>query len=99
MRLDARTRDIIRQEVERLIGADNVIRLFGSRVDDDRRGGDIDLLVESRHPVADRVQTECRLSARLYLGLGGRKVDVIITDPNTAPQPVHEQAQRYGVVL
>lgn len=99
MRLDTRTRNIIREEVEHLIGTANVIRLFGSRVDDDQRGGDIDLLVACPNPVTDRVRAECRLSARLYLILGDRKVDVLIRDPDTAPQAVHEQALRYGVML
>lgn len=99
MRLDTQTRDIIRQEVADLIGGGSVVRLFGSRTDDTQRGGDIDLLIDSPIPLAHRVQTECRLATRLYLKLGGRKVDVLIRDENTPVKPVHDQAQQYGVVL
>jgi predicted nucleotidyltransferase len=99
MRLDELTRDIIKREIHAALGEDSVIRLFGSRVDDAQRGGDIDLLIDSPTPNADRVQTECALSARLYMQLGGRKVDVLIRDPSTALKPVHRQALQHGIVL
>jgi len=73
MRLDAATRDIIKKEVANSIGADSIVRLFGSRVDDNQRGGDIDLLIESPVPIENRIQTECRLAARLYIRLGDAK--------------------------
>lgn len=41
MRLDSKTRVEIREAAERFFGAD--VYLFGSRTDDARRGGDIDL--------------------------------------------------------
>ena len=43
MRLDEKEQRIIREGAEQFFGADAVVRLFGSRVADDRRGGDIDL--------------------------------------------------------
>ena len=99
MRLDAATKNIIKTEVANLIGADCIVRLFGSRVDDNQRGGDIDLLIESPVPIENRVQTECRLAARLYIRLGGRKVDVLIKDSLTPVKPVHQQAIQHGVIL
>lgn len=99
MRLDAKTRDIIKTEVAAQLGADAVVRLFGSRVDDAQRGGDIDLLIEPRKTLASRVQTECNLAASLYIKLGGRKVDVLIKDPLKPAQVIHEQAIRYGIIL
>ena len=41
-------------------------------------GGDIDLLVEPKRPLEHRIQAECKLAARLFIRLGGRKVDVLI---------------------
>lgn len=46
MRLNETVREIIKSEVDSQLGPDAVVRLFGSRVDDTRRGGDIDLLIE-----------------------------------------------------
>ena len=99
MRLDAKTREIIKSEVASQLGAEAVVRLFGSRVDDAQRGGDIDLLIEPRQALAHRVQAECRLAARLFIRLGGRKVDVLIKNPLQPQQPIHEQALRQGIIL
>jgi hypothetical protein len=38
-------------------------------------------------------------AARLYIRLGGRKVDVLIKDPRKPLLPVHEQALRNGIIL
>jgi predicted nucleotidyltransferase len=99
MRLDATTQNIIKTEVANLLGTDSIVRLFGSRVDDNQRGGDIDLLIESPAPIENRVQTECQLAARLYIKLGGRKVDVLIKDSLTPIEPVHKQALQHGIIL
>ncbi len=99
MRLGSKTREIVKHEVAELVGADSIVRLFGSRVDDEQRGGDIDLLIASLKTLDNRVQTECRLAARLNFKLGGRKVDVLIKDPNTLVGPADRHALRQGVVL
>jgi hypothetical protein len=39
------------------------------------------------------------LAARLFIKLGGRKVDVLIRDPLKPQQPIHEQALRQGIIL
>lgn len=99
MRLDDKTREIIKSEVASQLGSEAIVRLFGSRVDDTQRGGDIDLLIEPGRSLAHRIQEECRLSARLYIRLGGRKVDVLIKDPLKPLLPIHEQALRNGIIL
>jgi predicted nucleotidyltransferase len=99
MRLNDKIREIIKTEVANQLGPDAVVRLFGSRVNDSQRGGDIDLLVESKLPLEHRIQAECKLAARLFIRLGGRKVDVIIKDPTMPSQLVHEQAITHGIIL
>ena len=99
MRLSEKIREIIKSEVTNQLGYDVVVRLFGSRVDDTLRGGDIDLLVELKRPLEHRIQAECKLAASLFIRLGGRKVDVLIKDSTMPLQLVHEQAISHGVVL
>ena len=99
MRLDDKTRAVIKSEVASQLGEKAIVRLFGSRVDDAQRGGDIDLLIDPGQPLAQRIQTECRLAARLYIKLGGRKVDVLIQDPLKPLLPIHEQALRNGIII
>jgi len=99
MRLDDKTRIIIKNEVASQFGEASVVRLFGSRVDDTQRGGDIDLFIEPTQILENRIQEECRLSASLYIKLGGRKVDVLIKDAFKPLLPIHEQALRTGIIL
>lgn len=99
MRLDARQRQLIRDEVERDFGADAVVRLFGSRVRDDARGGDIDLLVESPLPVASASWRAALLEARLMRRLEGRRVDVLLAAPNLREHPIHRIARDEGLPL
>ena len=99
MRLDEKTRQIIKSEVASQLGEHAVVRLFGSRVDDTQRGGDIDLFIEPGRALAHRIQAECRLAASLYIKLGGRKIDVLIKDPLKPMLPIHAQALRDGIIL
>jgi len=75
------------------------VKLFGSRLDDQARGGDIDLLVEVPDPVAQPSWLAACITASLQRALGDRKVDVLLVDPHTRLQPVHHAAQSQGVFL
>ena len=56
------------------------VRLFGSRLDDQRRGGDIDLLVEPAHTLdaKDLVEKRSRFIAKLYRLIGEQHIDVLV---------------------
>ncbi len=73
--------------------------LFGSRTDDRRTGGDIDLLIETSEPVDNPALTIAELSARLIRLLQGRKVDIVLSAPNLAQQSIHRQAKTTGIPL
>jgi predicted nucleotidyltransferase len=53
--------------------------LYGSRADDSKKGGDIDLLIltEGSH---DR-SIQYKIMASLYKALGERKIDLLIENP------------------
>ena len=55
-------------------------RLFGSRVDDVRRGGDIDLYLEAQADLSpqEAFQRKTRITAELYRALGERKLDNVV---------------------
>ena len=99
MRLTDEQQRIIKTLAQEVVGADARVLLFGSRVSDDQRGGDIDLLVEVPRHVDSRVVTEARLAARIERALGGRRVDVLLVDPKTARQPVHDAARARGIPI
>lgn len=75
------------------------IRLFGSRLDDDRRGGDLDLMVKLDNPVANPAWLAARLEARISRFLEGREVDVLLSAPNLLRASIHQIAERDGVPL
>lgn len=52
MRLTAEQQQVIAQPVRRHAGANAVVRVYGSRLRNDRRGGDIDLMVERDRPLS-----------------------------------------------
>lgn len=99
MRLTPTASNIIRAETQAIFGAQARVRLFGSRVDDHQRGGDIDLLVELPEPQLDARRKSLTLAARLQIRLGDQRIDVLVTDPETPLQPIHQQAMATGVPL
>lgn len=99
MRLTQDQLQTIRETAAELIGADARIWLFGSRANDQLKGGDIDLLVEVDRIVADRVLLATRLAARLERRFQGLPVDVVLRDQAAMAQPIHEIARRTGVRL
>ncbi|MBL1274677.1 MAG: nucleotidyltransferase domain-containing protein [Ectothiorhodospiraceae bacterium] len=99
MRLSTRTQKIIRDTSQEIFGSEATVTLFGSRVDDFARGGDIDLLIQSEAPIAQRGRKALTLVARLQIRLGDQPIDVLVLDPKTTRQPVNEEALRVGVKL
>ncbi|MBA3596128.1 MAG: nucleotidyltransferase domain-containing protein [Methylibium sp.] len=99
MRLTREQQDVIVAATAELAGADAHVVLFGSRVHDELRGGDLDLLVECPHRVERPVRLAIQLTARMQRALGDRKVDVLVVDPSTPLEAVHLAARREGVAL
>ncbi|MDE2389203.1 MAG: nucleotidyltransferase domain-containing protein [Betaproteobacteria bacterium] len=99
VRLPAKEIEIICATVHRLLGDSARIRIFGSRARLDEKGGDIDILIETDQKLNDRVATACRLTSQLQIQLGDQKIDVIIVDPETQEQPIHQVARQTGVML
>lgn len=81
MSLSAAERQAVQSACRETLPAGTRVLLFGSRVDDSRRGGDIDLLVELPGPLSadDTVERRTRFTARLYRLLEERRIDVVVT--------------------
>jgi predicted nucleotidyltransferase len=99
MRLTDEQANAIRRIAREEAGDDSSVRLFGSRLDDTARGGDIDLLVESTHPIEHPALFGAHLAGRLMRALGGRHVDVLLAAPNLKVLPIHAIAAREGLLL
>ncbi len=100
MRLNEHERDSIRQILFSHFGGDSKIWLFGSRVDDEQKGGDIDLMVEpSNRNIPNSVQLNCRAVAELQIALGDQKIDLIIKLPGRENTRIYQIARKSGVCL
>lgn len=73
-------------------------RLFGSRTDDSKRGGDIDLYIEAQLDASQAFDKQVKMVADIWRTLGERKIDVVV---NTGRQnlPIYHVAQTQGVWL
>lgn len=91
----ARIRDIVHE----LAGSQAEVRVFGSRLDDSARGGDVDIFVYVPYPVDEPALLTARIAGRLSRALDDRKVDVVLAAPNLKVLPIHEAARREGVPL
>lgn len=98
VRLSGHQIEAIRSVIQDTFGVGAKVWLFGSRTDINRRGGDIDLLVDAldndaRHLVAARIKA----AARLSLMLDEQDVDIVCKQYATAA--FSESAISNGVAL
>ncbi len=99
MRLTNDQINIIRQLASQIAGNQSRVRVFGSRLDDAARGGDIDLMIELPEPVDNPALMAAQMSARVSRAMHGRKVDVLLSAPNLMHLPIHDIAFKEGQLL
>lgn len=99
MRLTPAQITAIRRTAAEIYGEQTNVWLFGSRVDDSKRGGDIDLLIRPEHVLARPALThKISFLGKLERLLSERKIDVIIEEP-VDPRPIVRIAHETGVRL
>nr|VFJ56866.1 MAG: hypothetical protein BECKFM1743A_GA0114220_101772 [Candidatus Kentron sp. FM]VFJ58782.1 MAG: hypothetical protein BECKFM1743C_GA0114222_102338 [Candidatus Kentron sp. FM]VFK21069.1 MAG: hypothetical protein BECKFM1743B_GA0114221_107542 [Candidatus Kentron sp. FM] len=103
MRLTPSQRQKLKEAARYHFGQNAEIWLFGSRVDDRRRGGDYDFYIETAYDNPDRiVSARLALLAELQGGaeFQGEKIDLVIA--SRVPEshlPIHDSAKNRGVRL
>ena len=86
----------IKEVAEEVFGKGTKVFLFGSRVDPDKKGGDIDLYIIP----ADRSNLflkELKFKAKLMMRIGEQKIDVVVQQDTE--RPIEKEALRTGVEL
>lgn len=89
----------IRRLASEVAGTQARVRVFGSRLNDDARGGDLDLMLELPDPIDNPALMAAMLSARVSRAMHGRKVDVLLCAPNLMRLPIHDIAFEEGCLL
>jgi predicted nucleotidyltransferase len=96
MRLSPHERQVLRAAALQHFGVEP--RLFGSRLDDDRRGGDIDLVVRTDLPPEEAVRRRLDMLAEVWRALGERKIDIVLDD-GAADSAIVQRARREALPL
>ena len=105
MRLSTDQIQAIRQAATAAFGQGTSVWLFGSRVDDAKKGGDIDLLVcPQAHTTEDAnvrqqgFMQKIKMLNLLEQQLGERKIDIVVEQPQDL-RPIVEVAHTTGIRL
>ncbi len=82
MRLNKHQIHTIRQYAKECFGKDSEAYLFGSRVHDNMKGGDIDILIKTNLPAKEHFERKMNFLTKLNITLGLQKIDVIVQTKN-----------------
>jgi predicted nucleotidyltransferase len=94
MRISPDQTQIICQQIHQYLGATATIWLFGSRVIDHKKGGDVDLYVEADpHPILNEIRCKIELEENLDM-----PVDLIVRAPLDG-SPIARMAKTQGLRL
>lgn len=96
MRLTKQQTVIITQTVSRLAGTGALVHLFGSRLNDQAKGGDIDLFIESDSPLSLIHRAKIKMELESQLGL---PVDIVSKTRDTVATPFQTIAQSNSAQL
>ncbi|HNX25767.1 MAG TPA: nucleotidyltransferase domain-containing protein [Spirochaetota bacterium] len=100
MRLTGFQKKSIVDVIVKQFGSDVEIYLFGSRADDSKKGGDIDLLVDLRRDSGNIEKNKIKAITGIQFAIGDQKIDLIVTpDINKDQRLVVREALKTGVRL
>lgn len=101
MRLTVKERESICKAFLLHFNKNGKLWLFGSRVDDLKKGGDIDLYIEiEKMTVEKAIDKKLSFVNDLWLALGEQKIDVILNlKSENVHLPIYEEARLHGVRL
>ena len=99
MRLTSEQIKIIKHCLYDVYGENACVYLFGSRVNDTEKGGDIDLLIEVDTKGFATFENEFKLAGALQRALGPQKIDLISYVKGQPTNAIQQQALLTGVQL
>lgn len=82
----------------RCFGETAKIWLFGSRADDNKRGGDIDLYIETDLK-SGIVAAKLAMRSNIWPIFGDQKIDILARSRHEEPTPIHQIAKETGIEL
>jgi hypothetical protein len=99
MRITPHQREVIVRTAREVFGDDIVVRLFGSRADDNKKGGDIYLFIDARGVVPNKTKKAISLASKVSIKMGDTiPIDVVIKDDKTDIKLIHQEGMK-GLAL
>lgn len=101
MRLTQLQIKIIKSTFTEVFGSSAQLLLFGSRTQDNLRGGDIDLYVmEFNCTLEQQLDAKLRFLVKVKQQMGECRIDLIFAPlPDQTPLPIHRIAEQTGIPL
>ncbi len=97
MRLDPEDKVAIKAAALRTFGSGVAVYLYGSRTDDSKRGGDIDLMIETAEIERADLEHENGFRCDLERMIGERRVDVLVRHRSSPRSAIEDVAFATGV--
>ncbi len=83
MRLNEFQIEVINKLARKHFGEGATVYLFGSRADEDKKGGDIDLFITNKEEKRLNSEAKVQFLAELKIKIGDRKIDVVFDNDFT----------------
>jgi predicted nucleotidyltransferase len=97
MRISCKIKEMLVDAAKRFFGDDCKVYLFGSRVDDSKNGGDIDIFIETVKEVS--IHSEIDFLVEVEKNITSRHVDLVVKTPSKKHRKIFETAKKEGVLL
>lgn len=99
MRISISNLEIILKTFKTHFGPHDHLWVFGSRVIDSQRGGDIDLYIETHENAVIAIKRKTAFINDLWRIIGEQKIDIVIHTLSEPELPIHQIAKQTGVKI
>jgi len=91
---------IIKETAKKYFGENCKVLTFGSRTKLEKRGGDIDIFIETNLPISDIARNRVKFLAELDFKIGEQKIDLVVFNPKLMEKElIHEIALSEGIEI
>jgi len=100
MRITQKQKIFLIEKSKKYFGVNSSVWLFGSRANDSKKGGDIDLYVETFLNDTEMLQAKIKFISEFYNAFGEQKIDLVLHQmQKNIILPIYEEAKKTGVQL
>jgi len=99
MRISESNIQTIRATFKNCFGSNDHLWVFGSRVNDLQRGGDMDFYIETEEDTSNALNSKMKFVNALWKVLGEQKIDVVLNVLSQSSLPIYQIAKSNGVLI